>query len=283
VTLAIFENIEEFKNWEYTEEWLDKLFGKIYGKTDKIFNILNVMDASFSVRFYIYYNGPNLIATQRHINRFIELINSGQFESINDSQKMLNFISRFEALPNRNLVDDIEKDMDILYAYNYKKLPNDLVEIIEKIDMMRKYLREIYNNIVNYLNKIVPKKIQEDREKRIQEIREQAINIPRKWEQIEKENTKVKEGIVYVLTNDLMPGLVKIGFTAGNPEIRASRLSEQHNLPAKFNVAGYVRTKDPYIVEQKVHNEISSFRVSGEFFKISENDAIEIVKKYSIS
>jgi ferric-dicitrate binding protein FerR (iron transport regulator) len=48
-------------------------------------------------------------------------------------------------------------------------------------------------------------------------------------------------------------------------------------------VAGYVRTTDPYIVEQRIHTELADRRVSGEFFKMDANDALDVIRKYSIT
>ena len=103
-----------------------------------------------------------------------------------------------------------------------------------------------------------------------------------RWNLIELNNSKLLEGVVYVMTNELMPGVVKIGFTAGNPEIRANRLSEQHGLPSRFMVAGYERTKDPYFVEQKIHNLLRECHVSGEFFKCEVEYALSLIHEHKI-
>jgi len=54
-------------------------------------------------------------------------------------------------------------------------------------------------------------------------------------------------------------------------------------LPSSFLVAGYVRTIDPYIVEQRIHAELNDRRVSGEFFKMDPDDALVVVRKHSIT
>ncbi|MBL7208282.1 MAG: GIY-YIG nuclease family protein [Desulfobacterales bacterium] len=116
-----------------------------------------------------------------------------------------------------------------------------------------------------------------------QEHLKQHSDYVRKQSQIEMTQSRVREGIVYVLTNELMPGLIKIGFTGGNPDKRAAYISEQYSLPSPFLVAGYVRTKDPYIVEQRIQAELADRRVSGEFFKIDPDDALVVVRKHSIA
>ena len=40
-----------------------------------------------------------------------------------------------------------------------------------------------------------------------------------------------KEGWVYILTNEAMPGLVKIGYTMNDPAIRAEELSSDTGVP----------------------------------------------------
>ena len=72
-----------------------------------------------------------------------------------------------------------------------------------------------------------------------------------------------------------MPGIYKVGFTARNPDERASEISNQINLPSKFVVEKYWRTNDPYIVEQRIHNALSEYAEGKEFFK---GDLKEICK-----
>jgi len=77
--------------------------------------------------------------------------------------------------------------------------------------------------------------------------------------------------------------MVKIGFIAGNPDKRALEISEQYALPSPFLVTGYIRTKDPYIVEQRIHTSLEDCRVKGEFFKINSNEALKVIRKHIIS
>ena len=46
-----------------------------------------------------------------------------------------------------------------------------------------------------------------------------------------------KEGWVYVLTNEAMPGIVKVGHTMNDPVIRAETLSGDTGVPLPFDVA----------------------------------------------
>jgi len=83
------------------------------------------------------------------------------------------------------------------------------------------------------------------------------------------------EGYVYCLTNDCMPGIVKIGMTLDDPEERARELSSVTGVPAAFCVAISKRIVNPRAKEQALHELLSSlgFRVNNkrEFFSCSLN------------
>ena len=283
-TKAQVKKLNVLEDWKYTEAWLDKKFGDdIYGiyKKDKIGQALQSEDASIAIRVHIHHNGLMLAPVQRHINRFIDMVNEGQFNKTKDSQEKCKFIDRLQKLPNY-LLEKNDENMDEMNAYNYKKAPEQIVKIIDNLDKKRREAKEVLDSLVEQLSDITEQEQQKEQEDMRQEHLKERSDYVRKQSQIEMTHSKVREGIVYVLTNDLMPGLVKIGFTAGNPDKRAAYVSEQYSLPSPFLVAGYVRTTDPYIVEQRIHTELADRRVSGEFFKIDANDALDIVRKYSI-
>lgn len=82
------------------------------------------------------------------------------------------------------------------------------------------------------------------------------------------------KGNVYILTNEHMPGLVKIGRTSGCPQGRASQLYAT-GVPGPFFVYASVCAPDCMELEARVHNELSECRVSEsrEFFKIEPHEA----------
>jgi uncharacterized protein YprB with RNaseH-like and TPR domain len=284
-TKAQVKKLNVLEDWKYTEAWLDKKFGDdIYGiyKKDKIGQALQSEDASIAIRVHIHHNGLMLAPVQRHINRFIDMVNEGQFDKTKDSQEKCKFIDRLQKLPNY-LLEKNDENMDEMNAYNYKKAPEQIVKIIDNLDKKRREAKEVLDSLVEQLNDITEQEQQKEQEDMRQEHLKERSDYVRKQSQIEMTHSKVREGIVYVLTNDLMPGLVKIGFTAGNPDKRAAYVSEQYSLPSPFLVAGYVRTTDPYIVEQRIHTELADRRVSGEFFKMDANDALDVIRKYSIT
>jgi len=99
-----------------------------------------------------------------------------------------------------------------------------------------------------------------------------------------------KEGWVYILTNEAMPGLVKIGYTMQDPSIRAGELSNHTGVPIPYDVNYKALVVDPYQVEQKVHRTLDSKRLNEkrEFFKCEPFEVIRFIRematvKYEVS
>jgi hypothetical protein len=82
-----------------------------------------------------------------------------------------------------------------------------------------------------------------------------------------------QEGYIYCLTNTCMPGLVKIGMTTEDPEIRAAELGHVTGVPVPFVVAISKRIVNPREKEKAIHELLSQlgFRVNEkrEFFTCS--------------
>lgn len=76
-------------------------------------------------------------------------------------------------------------------------------------------------------------------------------------------------GFVYVLSNPAMPGLVKVGYTTGDPERRAAELSSTTGVPSKFVVEWFLPiVGDPRAVEHRAHAKLASCRAGKEFFRV---------------
>ena len=77
-------------------------------------------------------------------------------------------------------------------------------------------------------------------------------------------------GIVYVLTNEAMPGLVKIGKTSGALEKRMRELYKT-GVPIPFTCFYTVKVDDADFVEKKIHQAFDDMRLneSREFFTIA--------------
>jgi len=85
-------------------------------------------------------------------------------------------------------------------------------------------------------------------------------------------------GYVYILVNEHMPGLIKIGRTARCPYKRAEELWHT-GVPSPFNVFHHVLSPDCVELEAMVHRCLPDKRVSEgrEFFEYGPNDAITLL------
>jgi hypothetical protein len=76
---------------------------------------------------------------------------------------------------------------------------------------------------------------------------------------------------VYILTNDWMDGLSKIGFSKDPPRKRIAELSGNTGVPVPFTFVAAIRVDDARDVEKLLHELFSDRRVNPkrEFFEIS--------------
>jgi hypothetical protein len=85
------------------------------------------------------------------------------------------------------------------------------------------------------------------------------------------------KGWVYVITNKSMPGLVKVGYTSKDPALRANELNHTGS-PHPYVVDYEVLVDEPYKIEQKTHNRLSSFFEGKEWFRCSREKAIAAIQ-----
>lgn len=90
---------------------------------------------------------------------------------------------------------------------------------------------------------------------------------------------KAETGIVYVLTNDFMPGIVKIGYTAQSVEARLKEL-DKTGVPWPFKCHFAIRTDRYKEIEALAHNAFSDYRVrdNREFFQISTEKVVAALR-----
>jgi T5orf172 domain/Domain of unknown function (DUF4268) len=83
-----------------------------------------------------------------------------------------------------------------------------------------------------------------------------------------------KGGFVYIMTNQTMPGLVKIGSTKLSPEERARQLSTT-GVPKPFKVIAFQRFEDELRAERELQAMFSQKRLHSrrEFFETSVEEA----------
>jgi hypothetical protein len=87
-------------------------------------------------------------------------------------------------------------------------------------------------------------------------------------------------GWVYVFDNEAVLNRVKIGFTLNNPE---SRVRNQQETGYAFpHVVQYLALVDnPHRVERRVHAELAAWRKTGEWFEVSLNRAIDVIRQHA--
>lgn len=91
------------------------------------------------------------------------------------------------------------------------------------------------------------------------------------------------EGIVYVLTNPAMPGMVKIGKTSRAMDARLNELYST-GVPLPFECAYAARVADEGTVERAFHLAFGPYRVNPkrEFFSIEPEQAIALLRMMEI-
>ena len=91
------------------------------------------------------------------------------------------------------------------------------------------------------------------------------------------------EGIVYVLTNPAMPGIVKIGKTTREVGARLDELYST-GVPLPFECAYAARVSDESGVEQAFHRAFGPYRVNPkrEFFDIEPEQAIALLELMAV-
>ncbi len=86
--------------------------------------------------------------------------------------------------------------------------------------------------------------------------------------------------IIYILTNEAMPGYVKIGKTNNNLEQRVRDLSASTSVPLPFTVFYACTVKNAQFVEHQLHDAFDNNRVNPrrEFFQIAPERVVAALK-----
>lgn len=86
-------------------------------------------------------------------------------------------------------------------------------------------------------------------------------------------------GIVYILTNDAMPGIIKIGITESTIEDRIKSL-DNTSLPLPFRFYFAIEAKRFKEIEKLAHNAFSDHRIrdNREFFRIDPERAVAALR-----
>ena len=114
------------------------------------------------------------------------------------------------------------------------------------------------------------------------------------WDKIEYYTHRLRQSIngdagdqsVYILENKSMPGMVKIGYTKGDPNDRADKLSKGTGIPTPFKVIFSHCCFNGERIERATHKHFKEKRVRGEreFFYVTLEEAKKVIneigKKY---
>jgi hypothetical protein len=86
---------------------------------------------------------------------------------------------------------------------------------------------------------------------------------------------------VYILTNSVIPGIVKIGYTRLDPFDRALQVSRGTGVPIGYDVEWAYKCYKGERIEREVHKYFKKFRISPnrEFFRVSIEEAKVIIKQ----
>ncbi|OHA22116.1 MAG: hypothetical protein A3H57_04855 [Candidatus Taylorbacteria bacterium RIFCSPLOWO2_02_FULL_43_11] len=86
--------------------------------------------------------------------------------------------------------------------------------------------------------------------------------------------------IIYILTNEAMPGYVKIGKTSTSLEQRIRELSSSTSIPFPFTCFYACTVKDASFVEHQLHDAFDNNRVNPrrEFFQITPERVVSALK-----
>lgn len=89
-------------------------------------------------------------------------------------------------------------------------------------------------------------------------------------------------GFVYILVNDYMPDVYKVGCTERSPHERAAELSKGTAVPDPFNVLCYIEVENFQVVERQAHDWLAHYRISPqrEFFHMGIEDAVRYLYWY---
>lgn len=99
----------------------------------------------------------------------------------------------------------------------------------------------------------------------------------------------MNRGIIYVMSNELFPELVKIGTTNGSTskdvERRRKELSSCENMPQPFEAQFAICVNNYQKIETIIHKGLAKLRHNPhrEFFKLSVDEAINLLSGYVIS
>ena len=272
------EKIKIPKYWKYNESWCQRVLGApdtCFDEDSKYFldKICKAREASFNITYALYERGSGIFQNIKNLNLIIEELDDYLEEEDPDYDNLL-FEAAGDADGGTGFDTRVDKEMERIYKKNNVELAPDFIDSAfkEMIEMAKNGV-ETYKNLKTYINKIEHQR----QAKFLEDQEEKYSSSYSKVDQIELKHVKVESGFVYILSNELMPNIYKVGFTARNPDERAVEITSKSGLPKPFKVEKYWRSDDPYIVEQRIHGALSEFAEGREYFKGDLNEICEFI------
>ena len=90
--------------------------------------------------------------------------------------------------------------------------------------------------------------------------------------------TKVMKGWVYIATMSDAEGVVKIGYSTKDPNIRIKEWAETTGAPGKAHLAYAALVENPRKVERATHRDLKAFNTKGEWFRVPEMQALAAIR-----
>ncbi|MGK5049504.1 GIY-YIG nuclease family protein [Janthinobacterium sp. GB4P2] len=90
-------------------------------------------------------------------------------------------------------------------------------------------------------------------------------------------------GFVYVLANESMPSIYKIGFTLNHPKARMEQLSSATACPTPFEMVACFGVASPREVEAEIHQRLIRYRVNAarEFFRVDPRRLLDVIRGFA--
>ena len=84
-------------------------------------------------------------------------------------------------------------------------------------------------------------------------------------------------GWVYIIENESMPNILKIGYSTKDPVLRAKELAGTGS-PHPFRVVFDLLVEEPRSIEQAAHAILASKREGKEWFRCTHSEAIAVIR-----
>lgn len=277
----IDKNVSEFENfpcevdhptpWPYSSEWADKI--RHSNEWDVFERQCGSRYVADEIIHFLIWDGVRILEKVVAQNQIVRRIKEGKADFINLKRTSVDWQNGNTWQSNIDKIDLIKN------AYGISSITGKIKDAFDYVEQCVLKWSKHSELLICYI---------EAQKEIIRAAREEELALfaakrdAKRWGAIEEKHSAVRDGFIYVAKNDLMPGVFKVGFTASNPDKRVSEISKQYNLPTFFALVKYWRSKDPYIIEQRIHESLSQYKKGGEFFEVPFDELQSIIEAHVI-